>query len=740
MRVFLPLVLSAGLTLSAGPVATAQAAPQSIGDLLARSETVPLPPRKPAETLPWLADAPANVAAPLQLVPSPTAPAEMPASAPVQAAVPRIAPSVEPSRDHSARKVSAASLTGAEMDAFKAALKAVSDDDMAAADSYKSRISDSVAQAAVEWEIVRKGPGAGGARRAQAFLTRHPGWPSRDTIRNNIEGLLFDSPDDPGRVVAYFKEEPPLSGEGEIAYARALLATGNTSEGMAWLRKAWYTRVFSSGDEKAIINAFSRQLSRKDHLARAEGMLYRERISSAERMAPYLSKGEVALINAASAVIRRKGNAKSALNAVPGDVRNEPAWLFFSVQQERRSDDPVAAARLMTKAPRNPDRLIDTHEWWVERRVLLRQLLDMGQTELAYRMAAEHSSIEDDDIIEAEWHAGWVALSYLKKPRDAMRHFDIMARHSENPISVARAYYWHGRAAAASGSSGQAKQDYARAAEHITTYYGQLAAHELGRNRIDLGRIERSSNAVDALEPLRAATLFEEAGRNDLAMSLIVGMSFYVNDGPSFARLAVRARELGAPHIAVNIAKRGMRAGFNITDEAYPLSVIPGHARNSSGTPPALVYAIARQESEFNSGAVSHAGARGLMQLMPGTAKSVSREVGLSYNQSRLVTDPDYNVALGSAYLAKRLGNFDGSYIMAAAAYNAGKGRVDQWIGQFGDPRTRQIDPIEWVERIPFTETRNYVMRVLENMQVYEARLSRNSAPLNLKADLYKGR
>ncbi len=736
MRALGLVLFGAGLALTAPYAQPAVAGPQTIEDLLARDTAVPLPPRRPADdTATIAASTTALPAAPYSLAPQ-AAPA-LGTSAQVQTAIALPARAAKP---ETARRAPAASLSSADLKTFRSAVLALKKGDLATTARLQNEISDSVAKAAIEWLIVRNAPGFGGAARGQAFLQRHPGWPSRDRIRRNIEATLFNTPGDPGQVAGYFAAHPPLSGEGEIAHGRALVRTGQKANGMAYIRKAWYTHPFTAGEERAILKEFGKHLKRADHLARAQGMLYRDRIKSAERLSTHLSSAENKMVSAWAKVIRRQRGAGAALKGVPAGARKTPGYQFAKIQYTRRAGDSVAAARLMAKAPRDARLLVDTGEWWTERRVLLRQMLNAGQHELAYRMAADHASTEPADIIAAEWHAGWVALSYLKRPRDAAKHFARMTQFAETPISVARANYWLGRATAGGGDRTGARAYYAKAAQHITTYYGQLAAEEIGIARVDLGQIAKSTRAVDALEPMRAATLFKQAGHESYAMSLIVGMSFYVTDGPAFARLSVLARELGSPHIAVNIAKRGMRAGANVADEAYPLSTMPNRGRNKSGTPQAFVYAIARQESEFNRGAVSSAGARGLMQLMPATARSMSRETGLKYSRAKLTSDPNYNMTLGSAYLAKRLDNFNGSYIMAAAAYNAGKSRVDRWIEEFGDPRKRGVDPIDWVERIPFSETRNYVMRVMENMQVYEARLSGNSAPLDIKKDLKKGR
>lgn len=728
-----------------GPVSAQQA--QTIEDLLARDVPIPLARPNSAATPPIVATAPVQqqqaTGQPIQLQPSARpAPSNTASAAPapaVASAAPRVLPRpAEPERNAAPRSGGPAATSGSSFDAFKRVVAAVERGDPSSADGYRRQISNELNAKTAEWLLARSAASYVGADRMRQFIRQNPGWPGRDRIRRNIERVYFDRPSNPQSVVSFFREFEPLSGFGEVAYARALIANGQTRDGRRWLRKAWSTATFNAESENKVISEFGSVLTRDDHFARASGMLYRERVTAAQRMNRFLNGNQRAVVAARAAVVRRTGNAGSLLNSVPQSMRRDPGYIFSMAQHLRRADRPREAANMVSRAPRGADKLIDTGEWWIERRVQVRDLIDVGEFNLAYKVAAEHSATETSDIREAEWHAGWVALSYTRNPRRALRHFEAMRRYSETPISVSRAEYWAGRAAKAAGNRGKARGHFRAAAKHTVAYYGQLAAAELGQRSIRV-RSTGASRRADTLEPVRAADLMAAAGRNDLALSLLIGTSFYSPDAGTTAALAAKARRLGAPHLAVNIAKRGLRMGHDVASEAYPLAAMPNKGRNNAGVEPAFVYAIARQESEFRSSAVSPAGARGLMQLMPATARSVARETGLGYSRARLTRDPAYNMALGSAYLGKRIGNFGGSYIMAAAAYNAGKGRVDEWVSRFGDPRGRNVDPIEWVERLPFSETRNYVMRVLENTLVYRARLNGGSTRLTIEQDLRRG-
>lgn len=629
-------------------------------------------------------------------------------------------------------------LSQAEQKTFAFAVREIAAGNHGKATSLARTIGDPTAATAIEWYLLRTAGKSAGADRLLAFLNAHPDWPGRTRLRRALEQAFFENGNNPRAIAAYFAANPPETDEGRIAHVKALFDSGDKRKGRDTVRALWQEESLASNLEQIILRNYARQLRREDHKIRMDRMFYRDRSASGLRAAQYLSGGQKALAKARSAVIKREGNAGRLLDAVPRKEKADPGYLFARVQWLRRSDRVVDAAQLLLTAPNNAKAQVETAEWWTERRVQVRMLLDRNQPQLAYQVAAAHASDRDRDFADAEFHAGWVALRFLNRPDIAARHFARMRGRVQTPISVARAEYWLGRSAGAKGDSGTARRHFNAAARYPFTYYGQLAGEKAGRRLVSFGE-GQIAPALPNKPALRAAQLFEAADRKDLAAIIHLGLGLSTVDPSHLHGLALEAIRLGYPQFAVTIGKRGLAAGHNLVTVAYPLNGVPNGGRNEAGVEQAFVYAIARQESEFRSNVKSPAGALGLMQLMPATAKRMAKETGQRYSVRRLTSDPVYNMSLGSAYIAKRTGNFTGSYIMAAAAYNAGKSRVDTWVGRFGDPRSNQIDPVDWVERIPFSETRNYVQRVMENVQVYRALLNGGAARLQLSADLSRG-
>ena len=467
-------------------------------------------------------------------------------------------------------------------------------------------------------------------------------------------------------------------------------------------------------------------------------LLYKERVGDADRMKKLA--GAEKLFAARVAVIREATNAGAALAAVPTSQRSDPGYLFATVEHLRKKDKLAEAAAIILKAPRDAESLVDTDAWWNERRIVARDLLDAGRTRDAYRVASLHSAESPVEAADAEFHAGWIARRFLNDPAAAGRHFARGAEVSPRPLTQSRAYYWLGRTAEAT-RSGNASGYYSKATAYPTTFYGQLAASKLGRRPNDIA-YPRPSGAerqqFESRAAVRAIRRLEEIGLTSRADSLYRSLADELTNPGELAMLAAMAERRGNHYLALKVGKQANVRGINAAAAlAFPVGVIPASA-NISAAGKALAYAIARQESEFRPDARSGAGALGLLQLMPGTAKTLARQAGMAYSPARLTTDVAYNAVLGSRYLGQQIDNFSGSYVLTFAAYNAGPTRARDWIRRFGDPRGRSVDDVvDWVERIPFTETRNYVQRVMENYQVYKVRLG---AETNIERDLVHGR
>ncbi|MDD3447334.1 MAG: lytic transglycosylase domain-containing protein, partial [Zavarzinia sp.] len=466
-----------------------------------------------------------------------------------------------------------------------------------------------------------------------------------------------------------------------------------------------------------------------------------EDVAEARRMLPLVPADYRASASAAIAFIMRAGNAYKVLDTVPAARRQDPGLLYAQIRYLRVLDYDDQAVELIARLPdgvtaQSPER------WWSNLRYATQRLIDAGRYADAYRVVASHRLGEGVDYFDAEWMAGWVALRFLGQPDAALRHFTRLAKDVSSPISTSRAAYWAGRAAAARGDRDGARAWYHKAAAHSQAYYGQLAAFELGESHaraLPADPVVSSADkaAAERLEMYRVVRMLieiDETGR--IRPFLGEAMSQAATPGAR-AHIAEMAAATGGDHAGVLAAKAATAAGTVLVARSYPLL---GTMPQGQLAEKALALALTRQESEFRADAISPAGARGLMQLMPGTAKLVAKSLGLRFEQGRLTTDPRYNMTLGVAHLDELLGDFGGSYTMVIGAYNAGGGRIDRWIDRYGDPRSSTVDVIDWVERIPFGETRNYVQRVLENTQVYRLRLSGGKpVPIGIARDLLRG-
>jgi soluble lytic murein transglycosylase len=393
----------------------------------------------------------------------------------------------------------------------------------------------------------------------------------------------------------------------------------------------------------------------------------------------------------------------------------------------------------MAEVTRDPAALADGDEWWVERRIVARKLLDKGESRTAYEVVAGHGAESAANKIEAEFQAAWIALRFLGEPALAAPHLRTAARFAETPISIARVAYWQGRTAEAVGADEVAQRHYAGAAAYPITYYGQLARAKLGSGlalRTAAAPTERGRESFARLTAARALRLLYGLGVPDLALALHVDLSQRLNDAGELEALGDLAAEHRDARGLLVVGKAAVQRGFPLDTHAYPTIGIPSFDPVGGRVDKAMVYAVARQESMFDPKAQSGAGARGLMQLMPATAKRTAKRFGLNFDTDKLTADPAYNAKIGSAHLGELMQDWRGSLILVFASYNAGGGNVKKWIDAYGDPRRPEVDVVDWVERIPFSETRNSVQRVLENFQVYRHRLGGDRSALLSESDL----
>jgi soluble lytic murein transglycosylase len=628
------------------------------------------------------------------------------------------------------------SVVGAERGSLREGLDALTAGKTGKAMAIRAGLpSGSVAYKTLGWALALSGQSGLKSADVARIAAELPGWPGQEAMRRNAEGALAREDHPPRQVIAAFEGRQPETLAGATVLAKAYLYEGDTGAARRVIAPFWHDENLSEAEERRILATVGAALLRVDHRIRMHKQFYRERSAAGMRMGGLAE--QYSLAKARAAVIRDDRNADALLDAVEPSSKQDVGYLFARIKRVRRLGDYQAAAKLMLGAPRDPALLIDPDEWWIERKLISRNLLDLGDARTAYKIAADHSAQSPADQAEAEFHAGWYALRFLGDNATARGHFERLAAVTSTPISQARAYYWLGRA-----SSGQdAERHFRRAAEHDGSFYGQLAAQRLGIRRLDIRKTEPSAAERDNFarnEAARAIALLEEAGYNWRAEALYRGLAQNLDSPGELAILAARAENQGKHSLALQIGKIGHSRGLDVDSVSWPVGAIPAGAK-ISGAGKALAYAIARQESAFNAAAISPAKARGLLQLLPGTAKDMARKLGVAYSTGKLTTDPAYNASLGAAYLSEQLDNFSNSYILTFVGYNAGPGRARQWVEAYGDPRGRPVEEvIDWVERIPFTETRNYVQRVMENYQVYKTRLTQ--AHLDIEGDLRVGR
>ncbi|ACK49819.1 Lytic transglycosylase catalytic [Methylocella silvestris BL2] len=624
---------------------------------------------------------------------------------------------------------------GLDLTGLKEALSFYKAGALAAGDAAGKTAKDPIVKAAIEWVALRTFPRESGFERLQAFMAAHPTWPAQDWLRRRSEEALFGDRKGASLIKSYFTNVTPQTAAGKLALARVLKDDGKTKEAAALVKTVWRNSDLNSTLESRTKADFGAFLDKSDHKYRADRFLYKEQVANAMRAAALAGPDVVALAKARAAVIAEAPSDK-ALAAVPAPLRVDAGYKFAMIQKLRRADKIAEAAAIMMAAPRDPAVIVDGDEWWVERRLLARKLLDQGDASTAYKICDEHAAASREMQIEAEFHAGWIALRFLNDPVRAAAHFDTLIGLAQTPMSQARAAYWRARAAEASSApdaAATAEAFYQRAAAHSASYYGQLARDKLGLKPALIRMPEQEVRGEARNESVKVLELLYAIGEKSLANPLAVEAARNLEDPAQVAALAtVVARQRDA-NISLTVGKTASQRGVALDDLAFPAYGVPAYQPLRNSADPSIVYSIARQESAFNTTAVSTAGAKGLMQMIAATARTTAQRAGVAFDEARLTADAAFNAQLGAAHLGDLLAASRGSYILTFAAYNAGGGRVKQWLDAYGDPRKPGVDPIDWVERIPFTETRNYVQRVLENATVYRARFAA-SAPVQ-KAD-----
>ncbi|MFQ6553599.1 transglycosylase SLT domain-containing protein [Aestuariibius insulae] len=587
----------------------------------------------------------------------------------------------------------------------------------------------------VTWRLLRDGGGR--FQDYASFIRANPGWPQMDRIRAEGEKKM------PRSIAAqdvldFIGETEPQTGIGVLRLADAYRATDRPSEAEALLIKAWQTMPLTDAVYDRMLRENGAILA-PHHETRVDNMLWRGRITDAQRLISRLDEDWQALAKARIALRRNSGNLDALIEDVPEELADHPGLAYERFRWRMAKGLTDDAIELLAAHSTSAEKLGQPQAWSNQRRQIARAAMRSGEDDLAYILASNHFTESGIAFTDLEWLSGYLALRKMDDPITAYRHFSNLDRTARTPISIGRAGYWQGRALDEIGAVNAAQIAYRRAGQYQTAFYGLLAAQRANLPADQaLAGTERFGDwrAADwaQTDVAKVAMWLEEAGRRSMAEVFFLRLSDDL-DRTGLGQLGHLLTERGASHIAVRVGKRAAERGIVLPEIYFPLHPL---AEEDMNVPQSLALAIARRESEFDPVVSSPVGAQGLMQLMPATAREVSGWLGEPYLKAKLTTDPPYNARLGIAYLEWLKGRMGNTPAMIAAGYNAGPGRPLRWTDTFGDPRLDDVDAVDWIEHIPFRETRNYVMRVTESMPVYEARLTGRVNPVDFE-QLIKG-
>jgi peptidoglycan lytic transglycosylase len=575
-----------------------------------------------------------------------------------------------------------------------------------------------------------------------AFSDANPSWPSQDVLARRAEEALVERTDD-SVVLAWFALRGPMTVDGAMRYIEALFRAGDKDKAIKLIHATWAAGAFGPVQEQAFLKRYKSYIGAEENVRRLDRLIWDGRLEEAHRMLPRVDSEHRALGDARIKLATMSKGADGALRKVPERLSQDQGLIFERLRWRRRKGQEQAALDMLRTAPQQVTR---PEVWWTERSYLARRAITAGRMSDAYEIIRHHGMQDgaNGKLTDAEFLAGWVALRFLKKPDVALPHFTRLYEMARFPVTQARGAYWAARTAEATGDKDKAREWYGRAAGYLTTYYGQLAASSLdpaARPPFPESPVptDEERKAFEGSELVSATRLLQQIGQTIKVKTFVTRLVLNAKTPGEHTLVSELATRIDRPDLAVAASKRSAQtAGVSIPDYGWPvISLPPGDTPER-----ALVYATVRQESAFEAAAVSSMGARGLMQVIAPTARAVARKMGIATDHidTRLLNEPKLNLTIGRHYLAGLIDDYDGSYVMALAAYNAGPGRLKQWVHDNGDPRRPNVDVIDWIELIPLEETRNYIHRVLENLQVYRQRLGLTQVALSLDQDLRRRR
>ena len=617
-----------------------------------------------------------------------------------------------------------APLPSADLAALDQTIRLIQQHRFSEATSLTASINNPAARKLVEWAYLRDSESPAGFDRYNAFLQANPEWSSM-LLRRRAETRLWQE----GRgaaTVRRFVGEQPASVPGRLAVARVLLAEGDRARASRQVRAVWQSSELSAELEAAIVNAFPDELTTDDDVARMDRRIGAKDFGAATRAAKRLGSAQIAIVKACEAAEGNSKKSESLLAAVPNEARADLGYALCRLHWLLAHDDVAAAVKLVAEPSGDDLRRQDTDEWWRECRILARRLLDLGDPKTAYRVVSE-AAAPANPYYRAEFHfmSGWIALRFLSDPITALQHFGKIDEASSDPIVLARAAYWRGRAFEAAGQFDEMRAQYERATHYPTAYYGQLARARIGISEIALRPSPPLQPTMDgsSSDVLRAAELLYAIGELDLVLTFVSDLAETSRDVAILSALGELTARYNDAQAMLLLGKTALARGLAMERYAFPEIGVPAYSPIAPPIDRCMVYSVVRTESAFDQRDTSPANAVGLMQVTPEAGRDTAQRFGVAYDWNRLVSDPVYNTQMGAAEISALFKEYTGSYIMTFAGYNAGRGRVQQWVAKHGDPRNPKVDAVDWVERISLAETRNYVQRVMENLQVYAARL-----------------
>jgi soluble lytic murein transglycosylase len=586
---------------------------------------------------------------------------------------------------------------------------------------HAERSGNTVLQTLVTWQSLLDPDSGAGFDEIISFIEAHPTWPEQKRLRLRAEFSLRDPTVnvDDATLISWFNKNSPISGIGKIAYVKALQNTNHADAALIQklVREAWQQGDFDEAQEKQLLDDYSNLLRDENFAIRVDRLLWEEKLAPAKRLLPKLSDAQQRIVSARIALIEDKKTAAVIAGQLPAEIKHNPGLLYERMRYKARHNDDQAVRNLLLEAPKE---VPYPEKWWPLRERQVRGAIDEGNYSLARKLLANHGQSGGKELAEALWLQGWLDIEFLNQPGNAYLWFYRMFNDVRTPVSKSRAAYWLARAAEKSDKKDTAQEWYRTASQYPLHFYGQLAAYKLsGTDALRIRAAEEASkNALEKYaekELTRAVMLCMAMGETALANQLVNHLVESAPDEEEAILAAALGKYIGQPYLSVRGAKRALQQhNLILLESGYPSPATP----SGLSLPRALTLSIARQESEFDPQAKSSAGALGLMQLLPSTAREVAQKNDLPYDIG-LLYESEYNMRLGSLYLSRLIDSYSGSYVLGIAAYNAGPGNVRKWLMQFGTPGSDLEGAINWIEKIPFAETRNYVQRVIENLQIY---------------------